>query len=82
MCATLIKENKLQLRRTQRRVIKHGLFRCVNRICAENMILRRDGFTTTHLWNRDLAACLNMLEIIYSLRNNNNGIPTRFQRRQ
>ncbi|GAA5817130.1 hypothetical protein MFLAVUS_010671 [Mucor flavus] len=68
-------------RHTQRRVIRYGLLRCVNRICAENMIRRRGVFTTTRLWNRDLAACLNMLEIVYSLRNNN-GIPTRFQRRQ
>ncbi|KAG2196762.1 hypothetical protein INT47_009653 [Mucor saturninus] len=44
----------------------HGLLRCTNQTCMTKM--QTQGFQYK-LWNRDLAACLNMISIILNLRN-------------
>ncbi|KAI7896401.1 uncharacterized protein EV154DRAFT_547402 [Mucor mucedo] len=57
-------------RRANPRVIRHGLLRAMTN--NTNRIVPR-------LWNRDMAACLNMVDIVRSLRAGN-GIPPRFRR--
>ncbi|KAI7893159.1 uncharacterized protein EV154DRAFT_542941 [Mucor mucedo] len=54
----------------------HGLLRCTNQTCVTKM--QTQGFQYK-LWNRDLAACLNMISIILNLRNTGQ-IPERFAR--
>ncbi|KAI9486228.1 MAG: hypothetical protein EXX96DRAFT_592980 [Benjaminiella poitrasii] len=55
---------------------KQILLSCINQTCREAMHTRGFGY---RLWNRDLAACLNMLHIIRSLREDG-VVPARFSR--
>ncbi|KAI9225756.1 MAG: hypothetical protein DHS80DRAFT_19824, partial [Piptocephalis tieghemiana] len=62
----------------------HGLLRCTNQYCLESMrrITRSKSSTASRrLWNRDMAAALNLRHILDGLRNDG-VIPTRFQRQQ
>jgi hypothetical protein len=63
-------------------IIKHGLLRCTNQNCGVPVINRnRDADNRGHFchWNRNLDACLNMLHIVRSLRENSQ-IPERVRR--
>lgn len=52
-------------------------YRCTNQTCRQAMEIPRGlGY---RYWNRDLSACLNMLQIVRSLRLNR-GIPDIFRR--
>ncbi|PIA13712.1 hypothetical protein COEREDRAFT_48379 [Coemansia reversa NRRL 1564] len=54
------------------RVLCHGLLRFTSERCSEDNMPNR-------IWNRDLAAVINMRAILHSLRNDN-GIPRAFHR--
>ncbi|KAG1463640.1 hypothetical protein G6F46_003649 [Rhizopus delemar] len=61
-------------------VICHGLLRCTNqnwKVTVQNISGVEE--LRERLWNRDLAACLNMIRIVRKLRLND-GIPERLQR--
>lgn len=63
-------------------IIKHGLLRCTNQNCRVPVINRnRNADNRGHFchWNRDLDACLNMLHIVRSFRENSQ-IPERVRR--
>ncbi|KAG1139600.1 hypothetical protein G6F37_010388 [Rhizopus arrhizus] len=69
---------RIYQRRNNSEVVCHGLLGCTNRNCKVTVQstscveeLRE------RLWNRDLAACLNMIHIVRNLRLNNE-IPERF----
>ncbi|KAG2193488.1 hypothetical protein INT47_005013 [Mucor saturninus] len=64
-------------RRANPRVIRHGLLRCTNQNCRA--MTNNTNRIVPRLWNRDMAACLNMVDIVRSLRAGN-GIPPRFRR--
>ncbi|KAG1139811.1 hypothetical protein G6F37_009466 [Rhizopus arrhizus] len=60
-------------------VIRHILLRCTNQNCRLPVVNNNgdaDNRENFHLWNRDLAACLKMLHIVRSLRENDQ-IPKR-----
>ncbi|EIE78588.1 hypothetical protein RO3G_03292 [Rhizopus delemar RA 99-880] len=67
-------------RRNNPEVICHGLLRCTNqnwKVTVQNISGVEE--LRERLWNRDLAACLNMIRIVRKLRLND-GIPERLQR--
>ncbi|KAI8058110.1 hypothetical protein BDF22DRAFT_616097 [Syncephalis plumigaleata] len=66
------------------KIICHGLLRCTHQTCNKAMKdikakKEREGKLEYRLWNRDMAACLNFIQIIRSVRKDNL-IPTQFQR--
>ncbi|KAG2211731.1 hypothetical protein INT47_008828, partial [Mucor saturninus] len=64
-------------RRANPRVIRHGLLRYTNKNCRTTT--NNTNRIVPRLWNRDMAACLNMVDIVRSLPNGND-IPPRFRR--
>ncbi|KAJ2454193.1 hypothetical protein EV183_001678 [Coemansia sp. RSA 2336] len=65
-------------RKKNPKVICHGLLRCKNETCLKSVANYEDS-KRRRLWNRDVAATLNMLHILFSLRNDK-CIPERFRR--
>ncbi|KAI8052312.1 hypothetical protein BDF22DRAFT_620716 [Syncephalis plumigaleata] len=76
-------------RKKRSKVIRHGLLRCTHRNCKEAMKNIKDKKLDKdnkpikkfeyRVWNRDMAACLNFIQIIRSLRKEDR-IPTQFER--